>query len=430
MIKRSFLGLVKPKLEMPPVPAGRFDIQAVPTPGRVTLLLEKPKDSRLASDTVALSKGDRVKTGQKICLSSDSTVYTLSPVTGTVFQVSPSTGNFGTTYIAVSVEVEPEDVFDEAFQERMKQPDAALAGEYLSALPGSPPFRAFFRENASIDTLCIMGVDSDFLSTTQRYILGHQKGALKRGINGLKTLTGVEKIVLAVPAGADPQLLDLGAEVREVSALYPYTLPRLLMQVLFGQTVPAGKTCEDLGTVFFSAEAVAALGEAMQRGRFPGHKVLTVTGKDQTVHLVTARIGTPVREIFHMLEIETRDLDRIVFGGPMTGSAVHSEDQPILPHTDAVFVQDRSRIPPVSQNPCVNCGECVRICPARIPVNMLVRYLEAGRYDEAADLYDLHCCIACGLCSFVCVARIPIFQYIRLGKYELERMHAAEANHA
>jgi electron transport complex protein RnfC len=61
---------------------------------------------------------------------------------------------------------------------------------------------------------------------------------------------------------------------------------------------------------------------------------------------------------------------------------------------------------------------------------MLVRYLEVGRYDEAADLYDLHCCIECGLCSYVCVSRMPIFQYIRLGKHELKRMHAVEVNHA
>jgi electron transport complex protein RnfC len=58
---------------------------------------------------------------------------------------------------------------------------------------------------------------------------------------------------------------------------------------------------------------------------------------------------------------------------------------------------------------------------------MLVRFLEAGQYEEAADSYDLYSCIECGLCSFVCVSKIPIFQYIRLAKYELERAEASEA---
>jgi electron transport complex protein RnfC len=58
---------------------------------------------------------------------------------------------------------------------------------------------------------------------------------------------------------------------------------------------------------------------------------------------------------------------------------------------------------------------------------MLVRFLEAGQYEAGADQYDLYSCIGCGLCSFVCVSKIPIFQFIRLAKYELERMKAAEA---
>jgi electron transport complex protein RnfC len=58
---------------------------------------------------------------------------------------------------------------------------------------------------------------------------------------------------------------------------------------------------------------------------------------------------------------------------------------------------------------------------------MLVRFLEAGQYQEAADSYDLYSCIDCGLCSYVCVSKIPIFQYIKLAKFELDRAKAAEA---
>ncbi|MFO7688321.1 MAG: 4Fe-4S dicluster domain-containing protein, partial [Desulfobacterales bacterium] len=81
----------------------------------------------------------------------------------------------------------------------------------------------------------------------------------------------------------------------------------------------------------------------------------------------------------------------------------------------------------VSDYPCINCGDCIRICPVDIPINMLVRFLEAGHYEDGADIYDLFSCIECGLCSFVCVSKIPIFQYIRLAKYEIGRARAAEA---
>jgi len=56
---------------------------------------------------------------------------------------------------------------------------------------------------------------------------------------------------------------------------------------------------------------------------------------------------------------------------------------------------------------------------------LLVRFLEAGQYEEAADQYDLYSCIECGLCSYVCVSGMPIFQYIRSAKYELDRANTA-----
>jgi Na+-translocating ferredoxin:NAD+ oxidoreductase subunit C len=203
----------------------------------------------------------------------------------------------------------------------------------------------------------------------------------------------------------------------------------MIIKDLFGQVVPAGKKPENLGYCFMSAEAVASIGTAVSTGKIPTDKILTLIRKDGSTTLVSVRIGTPVSEVFKAGNITVNDKDQVIFGGPLTGSAIYSEDHPIMPDTDAIMVQDKDNIPFVSDYPCVNCGECVRICPARIQVNMLVRLLEPGHYDEAASNYDLHSCIECGLCSFVCVARIPIFQYIRLAKYELDRIRLAEAEY-
>ena len=117
-------------------------------------------------------------------------------------------------------------------------------------------------------------------------------------------------------------------------------------------------------------------------------------------------------------------------GGPMTGSAVYALEHPVQPDTDSIIVVDRDKAAYVSDYPCINCGDCIRTCPAKIQVNMLVRFLEANQYEEAADNYDLHSCIECGLCSYVCVSRIPIFQYIKLAKYELERAKTSEVANA
>jgi len=108
----------------------------------------------------------------------------------------------------------------------------------------------------------------------------------------------------------------------------------------------------------------------------------------------------------------------------MMGFSTYTHLHPVQPDMDTVMIQDRDIIPEVSDYPCVNCGKCLRICPANVPVNLLVRYLEADLYEEAADKYDLFSCIECGLCAYVCTAKIPLFQYIRLGKHELLKLRA------
>jgi electron transport complex protein RnfC len=203
-----------------------------------------------------------------------------------------------------------------------------------------------------------------------------------------------------------------------------------MMQSLLDQVVPAGQNCEDLGVCFLSAEAMASLGKAFDKGRIPVAKTLTLVDKNGAKSLVSTIIGTPISDILNTYGITLHEKDRLIVGGPMTGSSVYSADYPVQADTDAIIVQNSENLDLVSDYPCINCGDCVRICPANIPINMLVRFLEVGQYEEAADQYDLYSCIDCGLCSYVCVSKMPVFHYIKLAKYELGRMHAAEAMNA
>ena len=431
MITKRIAALKKPPLEHGRVGAVLPEHRSVSPPEAVTLYIEVASpEPAIYKGLLTCEKGEPVKTGQKISLSEDSGQYVISTITGTVSSISIYTGDFGRSYIAIAIDAEGEETFDEQFEKFALNPTLETARNFLSCAPGKPPLHASFGDEKSIQTIVVCGVDNDIFLSTNRYAATTQFNAIKKGIHILKAITGVDNIILAVPQDLIQGYTGIDAIVKAVPSRYPYTLPQMMIQNLLGQDVPVGKSVEDLGISFFSAEAAESIGIAFTEGRLPVSKRLTLIGKDGDTTLLSVRIGTSLRDIFKTSNIILNEKDRIVLGGPMRGAAIYSEDHTVLPETDAVMVQDKNNLPYVSDNPCINCGECVRICPAKIQINMLVRYLEAGHYEEAADQYDLHSCIECGLCSFVCVSKMPIFQYIRLAKFELSRTNAAVANHA
>jgi len=279
--------------------------------------------------------------------------------------------------------------------------------QYLASLPGAPGFGSTVSFKPALEILVVNGVDSDLLVTKNQFVVDTDAEALKQGIATLRNISGIQKIILLVPDYLKTEAEKTGAEVRAMDPLYPDTLPRMVMKNLFGKTVPVGKRCEDLGIGFVNAEAVVALHKAFSEGQIPIHKLVTVIKKDGSTVQARARIGTPVQDVLSALGTATQHGDRVVLGGPMTGRSLLYEEAPVEADTEAILAQDKSRIVPSSDSHCVNCGECVRVCPAKMPVNMLIRYLENGRFEEASQGYDLLSCIECGLCTYACIVKIP-----------------------
>jgi Na+-transporting NADH:ubiquinone oxidoreductase subunit A len=70
--------------------------------------------------------------------------------------------------------------------------------------------------------------------------------------------------------------------------------------------------------------------------------------------------------------------------------------------------------------PCVACGECVDVCPARIMPNVIHKYVYQDELEQVQRLrVDL--CIECGLCSYVCPSKIDLRSQFIQAKDDIQR---------
>ena len=83
-----------------------------------------------------------------------------------------------------------------------------------------------------------------------------------------------------------------------------------------------------------------------------------------------------------------------------------------------IFVIPNEFYPPVKDTNCLNCGECVLHCPARIMPNMIDRCVEFNLFEKTKE-YGINACFEFRVCGYYCPARRRLFQYIRSAKKEL-----------
>jgi electron transport complex protein RnfC len=273
-----------------------------------------------------------------------------------------------------------------------------------------------------IDYLLINGAECEPYITSDTRTMIDDAALVGEGISmlrkylGKKVVVGIEKnkpepirIMKAFAAKTD------GVEVFELPPVYPQGGEKVLIYSVTGRVVPEGKLPLDAGVVVLNVTTLAAIARYITTGMPLVSKCVTVDGSAvRNPKNVIAPIGTPLRDLFDYCG-GLEDAEKVLYGGPMMGTAVPDINMPVLKNTNAVlaFKKKEARLP--EETPCIRCSRCIQHCPLHLmPQNIETAY--QLKKPELLETYKVNLCMECGCCAYVCPAKRRLVQVMKLSK--------------
>jgi len=285
----------------------------------------------------------------------------------------------------------------------------------------------------AIDTLILNGAECEPWISCDQALMQTRPEAVVNGGLVLAQATGARRIIIAVEddmAGVAAGLAKAlpgsnnGPEIRvvEVPAVYPQGGERQLIETLTGRQVPRDGLPQDIGLLCHNVATAAAAFDAVENGRPLTERIVTVTGPGIAhPRNLRAAIGTPIAHLVLQAGGYHDDVQRLILGGPMSGTALTTDEVVLTKGSHCVLALTSAEFAPRPEPmPCINCGECVAACPAGLMPQLLFRALSGDRHEQARELSLLEC-IECGCCAQVCPSHIPLVDYYRHGKARLRQ---------
>jgi len=301
------------------------------------------------------------------------------------------------TPASISIKTDTEDLQTEPVYISGIDPDKEL----ISALKG---LGIDTNNLARAKTLIINGFNPEpGISVYDQLLRDHQE-TLEQGLELVRKLISPSSAILAVPGRSTAYLS--GCMTFHIKTVYPNSLNRVVVKSVTGFDKPENVATVSIPQLYF-------IGKIVETGLPLTETIITIGKVNYRV-----KIGTPIRVILEYAGISVQPGDRVVLGGPFRGNAVYSLDQGVDKDAYGILVIPKDTFSPVTDAPCLNCGECVLKCPSRIMPNIISRMAEFGLFEKTIK-YGINSCLECGLCTYFCTARRPVLQYILLAKNEL-----------
>ena len=308
---------------------------------------------------------------------------------------------------------------------------------------GFPASAKLGEDTPMMDTLIVNGAECEPYITCDDALLRERSVEVVRGAELLRRVLGARQALLAIESDM-PQALQAaraaltagdhpGLRIVPVPVRYPVGGERQLIQTLTGREVPTRLWPGAIGILCQNVATIAALYRAVILGQVLDTRIVTVTGRGvRAPRNLEVRLGTPLYHLIAQCGGYTDAVERLILGGPMMGYPVGDDGIPVTKAVNAVLAASRGELPAAGDPlPCIRCGACAEVCPARLLPQQLHGQVQARQWPRALDqhLFD---CIECGCCDAVCPSRIPLTAAFQEAKQVARTLRAErdKAEHA
>ena len=294
--------------------------------------------------------------------------------------------------------------------------------------------------NKRCEYLILNGAECEPYLTADCRLMMERADRIRVGVEIMRKVLGGPAVRIAVEANKPEAIAALekafadiegNVEIVVLPVLYPQGSEKHQIYATVGRVVPEPPALPiDVGCVVENVGTVAAIADAVEKGKILLSRVTTISGDAVAEPKnVEAPLGTKYADLVAFCGGTKEPPAKVLSGGTMMGFAVSTLAIGTTKTTSGLLLLSKQRVVQYTSQACINCGRCVRACPMNLNPAEISKAVEANDIKAAEDAHVMTC-IECGACSFECPAHRAITQHCRRAKASIRARMAAERTKA